>query len=70
MVGCVGGAEGAVLAAEFGGCEGLETVDACADLCEERGVGGEDVERVLGVVLLFAGDEEEVDAGGMLVVFV
>jgi len=63
LVGCVAGAEEAVLPAEFGGGEGDEGRDARADFCEEKSVRGEGVEGVGRVDGGVAGEEEQVHAG-------
>lgn len=62
LVRCVGGAEMSVLAAQFSCCERSEACDALADGGEKGGVAREEVQRVFGVVLRRAGNEEEMDA--------
>jgi hypothetical protein len=49
-----------VLPTELGGCEVFEEHDLLADFGEETGVCGKGFERVLVVVDLLTGDEEEV----------
>lgn len=53
----------AVLAPQLGSCEQFEADYAGLRFCEESGVGGEQGERVLGVVLALPGDQQEVYAG-------
>lgn len=66
MIGCVGGAVGAVLSAQFRGCEVFEARYAGLDLGEEGGVIGEEFEGVAGVERRVAGEDEEVYAGILL----
>lgn len=62
LVGRVAGGEVAVFAAQFVGCECLDASYARADVGEEGGVCGEEVQGVFVVVGWLSRDEEEVYA--------
>lgn len=66
LVRCVGGAEVAVLAAQFGCCEVFDACYAVPYVGEEGGVCGEKVEGVLEEDVGVSGDEEEMYAEELL----